>query len=99
MRNENDVIKLYNDCMNQYGIRQELEWVQEECAELIVAIAHFKRKRPESEMELIEELSDVQIMINRIISYIGKDKVDEMIDSKLDRVERRLIKSKEKVNG
>jgi len=99
MRNENDVIKLYNDCMNHYGIRQELRWVQEECAELIVAIAHFIRKRPESETELIEELSDVQIMIDRIINHIGKDKVDEMIDRKLDRVERRLIESKEKANG
>ena len=72
-----------------YSTIDQLSQLQEECAELIVAIAHFKRDRPHN---LVEELADVQVLIDQVfIFWPGyKREFEDIKRRKLVRLERRM---------
>lgn len=53
-----------------YGEGSQLCILQEECAELIQAISKIRRSIPNAGTHLIEELADVCIMVEQVISYI-----------------------------
>ena len=90
MRDEKDLLKLYDDCMEFWGIERQLRMTQEECAELILAASHFIRGREDGLEKLIEELGDAQLMISQITRYVGEDKVKDIIDVKSDYVLEKL---------
>jgi NTP pyrophosphatase (non-canonical NTP hydrolase) len=99
MKNEDDLLKLYDECMEFWGLERQLRMTQEECGELIIAISHFIRGRKNSIDNLIEELADTQLMLNQIIHHVGEDEVKKIIDIKSDYVKRKLEEAKEKANG
>lgn len=88
--------KLYRDAMVFWGMRKQSRMLQEECGELIVAVSHFLRKPHDVEMvdNLAEELADVHVMLEQIIVMVGKNRVEEIIDFKLDRVKEKLERYK-----
>jgi NTP pyrophosphatase (non-canonical NTP hydrolase) len=71
--------------MVQWGFPAQADILQEECGELIVALSHARRLRPESEKELLEETVDVYIMVRQIMNELDQDKVQSMIQHKLGR--------------
>lgn len=62
--------QILKDAIDTFGIKNQLDMLQEECAELIVAISHYKRCRQGFTINLSEEIADVHIMMNQIILAI-----------------------------
>lgn len=79
--------------INHYGIKQ-LDQLQEELAELIVAINKYKRGFQEGKKNIIEEIADVEIMIKQVKYLLAIDikQVDNIKEYKINRLEKRLTK-------
>ena len=74
-----------------YGMSYTCQIAMEECGELIAAISHFLRMRPGALENLAEELADVRLMSERIISQFGLGpEVRRWHAQKLARMERRI---------
>ena len=82
--------KLFRQTLTEWGVKEQMRILEEECAECIVAASHYLRKRPGARFELQEELADAYIMIGQITEYLGNDFVEEMVDYKLDKVRGEL---------
>ena len=82
--------KIYDKLIKKYGIDNQLGILQEELAELIVAVSHYKRNRKSN---IPEEIADVEIMLEQIIQhYDMRNDIDEWKTKKLERMDRRLKK-------
>lgn len=72
------------------GEKSQIDQTIEECAELIVALQHFKRKRVSKE-EVAEEIADVQIMTEQMtILFCGQAALDKIKEQKYERLRERL---------
>lgn len=70
--------------IKKFGNAAQLRQLQEECAELIVAVNHYFRKRPQAREELIEEVADVTIMLMELTPPLNhSDELTDMLDHKL----------------
>ncbi len=58
--------EIYARCLKQLGQHSQLGMLQEEAAEVIIAVSKYKRCAPNSRVNLAEELADLQNMINAI---------------------------------
>jgi len=82
-----------------WGESVQLEILQEECAELIAKVSHYKRGRCDWS-ELMEEVVDVHIMLEQIRqmdiqhTYSGEHipDFDEWYERKMNRLRNRLKK-------
>ena len=84
---ENEVIKM----LASLGLESQLDQTQEECAELIVAISHYRRQKTQKSFDnLIEEIADVTIMIRQLYFIMGYKDVEKKISEKLARSRERL---------
>lgn len=77
--------------LNYHGEENQLRQLQEECAELIVSVNHFTRKRAEKS-KLAEEMADVFIMLVQLSHVVNfekaiKNKIKRLSD-KLDALEK-----------
>ena len=90
MKNKKELEKLYKDCMEYWGFEKQARMAQEECAELIGAISHHLRGRKNATADLVEEIADVYLMLNQLISYFGEDMIMDIVDYKSDRVKEKL---------
>lgn len=76
-----------------YGQGQQLCILQEECAELIQSISKIRRELPNAYENFIDELADVSIMIEQMVSFMDDDEQTELlkrINNKLDRQLERI---------
>lgn len=99
MKSKKDLLKLYDDCMDFWGLRRQLRMTQEECGELVIAVSHYIRGRNNGLENLIEELADVTLMVSQITRYVGEDKVKAVMDVKSEYINKKLQEAKEKVDG
>lgn len=84
-----DKQQIFNDAVKKYGFDAQLNQLQEECGELIVASNKLRRNNDVESM--IDELADVYIMVNQIIQAMNiEDKVDDRVEFKLLRLKHRL---------
>jgi len=84
-----EVKDIYADAVNAYGIDSQLNVLQEECAELIVAVSHYRRFRNID--ELVEEMADVKIMLEQIELVMKLSRYIESIKQiKLKRLRERI---------
>ena len=92
---EQEVLK---DCMRLWGADAQMLQLMEECAELIVATAHFNfRSDPKylhTFQKFVEELADVEIMCAQMRLYVGDDAVDETKAKKFQRLSRLVEKER-----
>ncbi len=81
---------LLKEAINKWGVDAQENQLIEECAELIVAVNHFKRGRVPIN-KVAEEMADVRIMINQ---FCTMDNINELVNqhehAKLRRLEERL---------
>ena len=99
-----DKEKLYKEAIAYWGQRRQMRMVQEECAELILAVSHFLRHvdrggewNEGGEVDnLVEETADVLNMAEQLRHMVGPKLVDEIREKKLAKVEAKLKKYKEK---
>lgn len=80
--------------IKEHGVVLETVIAMEECAELIQAISKVKRYGFVGEYKdnLIEEIADVSIVIREIMMIFGipDGDINEVIDSKIQRIKKRL---------
>lgn len=77
--------------IEKYGESAQLRQLQEECAELIVAVNHYFRQRPNAREELMEEVADVTIMLMELTPPLNtSDELTDMLDHKLARLSSKL---------
>lgn len=90
-----DIEKLYQEALDQWGFNPQLNQLQEECAELIVACNKLRRKGDEAIPLMADELADVIIMTQQIIQGMQIEKeVDERYKFKINRLKERLQSKK-----
>ena len=87
--------KILRKAIDTYGTEAQMMQCIEEMAELIQAINKYFRANTNEEMakayvSVIEEISDVQIMLEQMRIVFGDKAVDEQITAKLGRLEKRL---------
>ena len=90
-----DRLEIYNRAENLWGEVAQYDQLVEEMGELIVAVNKYKRKclygefknNPKIEENLIEELADVKMCLEQICIYMGEDKVDKMLNKKLQKLQ------------
>lgn len=78
---------LIRDVLDYYGFESQMDMMMEKCAELVVAIVHYKKEK-EWEYKMVEELADVWILLVQMAEMLGSKDVIKMVDSKLENVER-----------
>ena len=85
---------------DKFGLKNQLEQAEEECAELILAIQKFKRYKcgfVETYYENVrEETADVYIMMCQLMYLMGYDSIMEIVDKKLNRQIERMNDGKAK---
>ncbi len=85
--------ELLQTAIRKYGSAAQLMQSVEELAELITAINHYIRQRPDAENDLISEVADVRIMCDQLALLVGEDKVRAAERYKLNRLQIRLNKA------
>lgn len=90
-------LEIYDKALKQYGIRNQLVMLMEECSELSKECSKIFRALNDREVfmleNLAEEIADVQIMTGEIQRYFGmKDLVKQQRKSKLKRLAERVNK-------
>lgn len=84
--------QVYQRALDEWGEYSQLDQAVEEMAELILAINKYKRtnmdlgkKKDEIMENLIEEIADVKMCIEQLEMMLGKGKVNDMLDKKMDK--------------
>ena len=96
--------ELYKDLIETWGETSQLRICVEEMSELTKEICKYLRFKDNSEdletamKNIIEETADVIICAEQIKCLFGEEKVDQMIEYKLNRVSKRLDEYKKNHN-
>lgn len=89
-----------------YGVRANIDQLQEECGELIAACNKYKRilgfgyltscSKKKAFENLIEEMADVENCLIAIkdLLEIDQEQIDKIIEAKDERIEKRIEESK-----
>lgn len=83
--------KVFKRCIDAWGWEAQLSQTGEECAELIVAINHYRRGRISQE-KMIEEAVDVYLMVKQM-QHKDPESFQKWLDCKLNKLESRLVDS------
>lgn len=84
LTSESDVL---HSAVNRFGLDAQLAQLQEECGELIVAINHLRRGRDYGRDNVVEEMTDVLIMIEQItIGLDCSEEIDNMMFRKISKL-------------
>ncbi len=90
-----DEISLGKKAVEFYGSDYQIDICIEECAELIQALCHYKRKRSNKE-EVCEEIADIYVALLSARQIFPEETIDDLFEKKSERLLRR-IQSKKKV--
>lgn len=86
---------IYQKALETFGHAPQLNQAQEEAAEFIVAVNHFRRGRGGAQLALAAEIADLEIMLAQVRLILGADAaIDRLKNEKLVRLSR-LISTKE----
>lgn len=86
-----DPYMLYKMCHRKWGEKAQLIMLMEECAELIQVVAKLANDRGVTRASLIDEIADVQIMTEQIMSiYSMEREVERQRRRKLQRLMDRV---------
>ena len=90
---KNDRLNLYKEAIEKWGEEAQVNMLNEECGELIAAVAQFKRGRT-SHHDVMTELADVFIMVEQIASMMSYDDFEKELERKLIRLRDEKLKLK-----
>lgn len=77
--------------IEQWGIPAQIEMIQEECLELVLALQKQKRIFSARTNEaIVDEIADVKIMLAQAEEIFPKDLINARIDFKMKRLKERL---------
>ncbi len=86
-----DLTQTYQDTINKWGEDAQYDQAVEECAELIIALKHFRRGKV-GQQAVIDELADVTLMLGQLGWMIGPELIEEAVHKKLNKLNK-LLKS------
>jgi NTP pyrophosphatase (non-canonical NTP hydrolase) len=75
--------------LDEWGIDLQADKAEEEAAEFIVASKHFGQGKVDEE-NVVEEVADVMVMVEQLALWLGRERVQEKIDEKLEDTEQCL---------
>lgn len=67
----------FQAAINKWGAEHELRILQEECAEVIQAVSHYCRHKPNADIDLLEELADLAVTFQMALVILGKKEIFE----------------------
>lgn len=86
----NTRIPVYTDAVECWGTELQKSLFHEEIGEVLTAISHQKRGRCEK-TTVLEELADLQIMLNQMVTIYGTDEqFKDILNTKLTRLIERI---------
>ena len=88
-----DRLNLYKEAIEKWGEEAQVNMLNEECGELIAAVAQFKRGRT-SHHDVMTELADVFIMVEQIASMMSYDDFEKELERKLIKLRDEKLKLK-----
>lgn len=88
---KNDRLNLYKEAIEKWGEEAQVNMLNEECGELIAAVAQFKRGRT-SHHDVMTELADVFIMVEQIASMMSYDDFEKELERKLIKLRDEKLK-------
>ena len=97
MMGNSERYKILLNALQWYSGPAQIDKAEEECAELIVALKHFKLGKATAQ-DIISEIADVEIMSKQMQILFGEDAVRKEIDRKLERLQKR-INAEKKLNN
>ncbi len=88
-------MNVFQKAVKHYGKEAQLRQLQEECAELIVAISHYLRNNSDEHKEnLLEEIADLKVMFEQLpfILENGDDmvRISKIRHDKIVRLRKRI---------
>lgn len=85
------IANVLSKAVDIYGTDAQIWMAIEEMAELLNALAKHRRDRVSRE-DICEEIADVSIMMIQLAYIFGVEDVNDYLEQKIDRLERRLAK-------
>lgn len=79
----------FAQAIEKWGWQPQVDMATEEAGELIVALSRFMRGRNDEE-DVVDEVADVRIMCEQLTEFIGREKVENRVTVKMDRLRERL---------
>lgn len=80
---------IYKATLRKWGEDAQYDQAVEECAELIIALKHFKRGKIGAQ-EVIDELADVTLMLGQLTWMFGEEDVQKTVAVKLGKLQQLL---------
>ena len=84
-----DETDLYRRALEAWGASDQVHMMIEECAELVTALAHWRRGRVDR-IAVAEEVADVEVMCGQLRVLLGDDLVSKAKQRKLERLKDRI---------
>ncbi|MDY0212062.1 MAG: hypothetical protein RBR06_03550 [Desulfuromonadaceae bacterium] len=85
-------IDLYRRTLASWGEQAQYDQSIEECAELSVALLHYRRAKA-SRQAVIDEMADVILMLGQLRWMFGSQEVDLAVERKRAKLERLLCET------
>jgi hypothetical protein len=82
----------FRAAVETWGIHAQADMAEEEAAEFIAASKHYARGKVDAD-RLVDELADIRIMQEQLAEFIGRERVEQRIQEKMDRLRERLDQS------
>ena len=84
--------ELYQAALEMWGLEAQLGMLQEECAEVVVAVNKYRRGCPSVDLadSLAQELADVEIMVEQMRAAGFALPIDQHKRAKLERLQKRV---------
>lgn len=81
--------QIYRSALKKWGAEEQIGQAIEECAELIVALRHFRRGKA-TLIDVATEIADVEIMTGQLRVLLGDRMIDAEKKRKLDQLGKRV---------
>lgn len=93
--NKSEKTKIYSECISRWGVPAQTLMIVEELAELTFTISKYYRAQATTE-DIAEEIADCRIMIDQLmyITGITEEQVDDKEKEKMERLKKRIKKSR-----
>lgn len=70
-----DIIRIANSALENYGPSHQMKKCAEELLELSVELARFRHDGEKNEKQLVDEIADVWFTTLQVASYVGIEKI------------------------
>ena len=80
---------IFQRAISRWGEEAQHDQAIEECAELIIMLQHYRRKRI-GDQQVVDELADVFLMLGQLVFMFGEEAFAEAVAGKLAKLNRLL---------